>query len=312
MTRKERRPGPKVAGHGGHFGRHGHGHPKGRHGGEQRGQQAQAPRRERPDEARAKALSAEAVAGSAQKTRQTGGRFWLYGTHAAKAALANPKRTIHRVLATERTQELLSGTRASAELLTLDAISKLLPQGSVHQGIALLCDPLPDLNLEDELGLKPPGERLVAVLDQVTDPHNEGAILRSAAAFGVTAVIVQDRHAPPESGVLAKAASGALDLVPRISVVNIARTLERLGRMGFWRIALDADGDSALGQAATKGDMALVLGAEGAGLRRLVREHCDVAAYIPIANEIGSLNVSNAAAIAFYELAGARAPQPSA
>jgi 23S rRNA (guanosine2251-2'-O)-methyltransferase len=190
----------------------------------------------------------------------------------------------------------------SAEILTPDAISRALPQGSVHQGIALLCDPLPGLNLEDELGLKPPGERLVAVLDQVTDPHNEGAILRSAAAFGVTAIIVQDRHAPPESGVLAKAASGALDLVPRIQVVNIARTLERLGRMGFWRIALDSEGESPLGEAATKGDVALVLGAEGAGLRRLVREHCDVAARIPIASEIGSLNVSNAAAIAFYEL----------
>ena len=272
MTPKERRPGPKVAGTGSHFGRHkGHGgtrHPAGR---------------DRSDQT------------------ATQGRLWLYGTHAVKAALANPKRKIHRILATERTQELLP-PRVSAELLTPDAISKLLPQGSVHQGIALLCDPLPGLNLEDELGLKPPGERLVVVLDQVTDPHNEGAILRSAAAFGVTAVIVQDRHAPPESGVLAKAASGALDLVPRIAVVNIARTLERLGRMGFWRIALDSDGDSALGEAATKGDVALVLGAEGAGLRRLVREHCDVAAHIPIANEIGSLNVSNAAAIAFYEL----------
>jgi 23S rRNA (guanosine2251-2'-O)-methyltransferase len=261
-----------VAGHGGHFGRH-KGHPGDRH----------APRRERTDQA-----------GSS-------GRLWLYGTHAVKAALANPKRKIHRILATERTRELLP-PRVSAELLTLDAISRLLPQGSVHQGVALLCDPLPSLNLEDELGLRPPGERLVAVLDQVTDPHNEGAILRSAAAFGVTAVIVQDRHAPPESGVLAKAASGALDLVPRIQVVNSARTLERLARMGFWRSALDSDGDSALGEAATKGDVALVLGAEGAGLRRLVREHCDVAAHIPIANEIGSLNVSNAAAIAFYEL----------
>ena len=114
--------------------------------------------------------------------------------------------------------------------------------------------------------LKPPGGRLVVVLDQVTDPHNEGAILRSAAAFGAAAVVVQDRHAPPESGVLAKAASGALDLVPRIAVVNIARTLERLGRMGFWRIALASDGDSTLAQAATKGDIALVLGAEGARL----------------------------------------------
>jgi 23S rRNA (guanosine2251-2'-O)-methyltransferase len=265
-----------VAGHGGHFGRHD------RHRGGQGGDHHPS-HRQRSDQG------------------GTAGRFWLYGTHAARAALANPRRKIHRILATDRTQELIP-PKASTEILTLDAISRLLPQGAVHQGIALLCDPLPGLNLEDELGLKPPGERLVAVLDQVTDPHNEGAILRSAAAFGVTAVIVQDRHAPPESGVLAKAASGALDLIPRIAVVNIARTLERLGRMGFWRIALDSDGDSALAEAATKGDVALVLGAEGAGLRRLVREHCDVAAHIPIASEIGSLNVSNAAAIAFYAL----------
>jgi 23S rRNA (guanosine2251-2'-O)-methyltransferase len=221
--------------------------------------------------------------------------------HAAKAALANPQRKIHRVLATDGTRALVP-PRLAAEVLTTDAISRLLPQGSVHQGIALLTDPLPGQDLEDAVGLLPPGQRLVVVLDQVTDPHNEGAILRSAAAFGAAAVVVQDRHAPPESGVLAKAASGGLDLVPRLTVVNIARTLERLGRMGFWRIALASDGDSTLADAAIKGDMALVLGAEGAGLRRLVREHCDVAARIPVESAIGSLNVSNAAAIALYEL----------
>jgi 23S rRNA (guanosine2251-2'-O)-methyltransferase len=235
------------------------------------------------------------------------GRFWLYGTHAVKAALANPRRKIHRILVTERTSELIPA-RVSAETLPLEAITRLLPQGAVHQGIALLCDPLPALDIQDAVALKPPGDRLVVVLDQITDPHNEGAILRSAAAFGATAVIVQDRHAPPESGVLAKAASGALDLVPRIAVVNIARTLERLGRLGFWRIALASDGDSTLSEAATKGDVAVVLGAEGAGLRRLVREHCDVAAHIPVADAIGSLNVSNAAAIAFYELKRIRTP----
>ena len=140
------------------------------------------------------------------------------------------------------------------------------------------------------------------VLDQITDPHNEGAILRTAAAFGVSAVIVQDRHTPPETGVLAKAASGALDIVPLVSVVNIARALEDLGKLDFWRIALTGDGDAALKDAAGTGDIALVLGSEGSGIRRLVRERCDAAASVPIDNAMESLNVSNAAAIALYEM----------
>ncbi len=152
------------------------------------------------------------------------------------------------------------------------------------------------------LSAAPAGRRIVAVLDQITDPHNEGAILRSAAAFGVTAIIVQDRHAPPESGALAKAASGALDRVPRVAVVNIARALEELGRLDFWRVALALDAEAPLSEAAAPGDIALALGAEGSGLRRLVRERCDAAAFIPVASTMESLNVSNAAAIAFYEL----------
>jgi 23S rRNA (guanosine2251-2'-O)-methyltransferase len=143
---------------------------------------------------------------------------------------------------------------------------------------------------------------VVLVLDQITDPHNAGAILRSAAAFGVDAVVVQDRHAPPESGVLAKAASGALDAVPIATVVNIARTLEQLGERDFWRVALAGDGDQSLREAVTTGDVALVLGSEGSGVRRLVRERCDTSAFIPIDSATESLNVSNAAAVALYEL----------
>ena len=240
------------------------------------------------------------------KPASSEGAYWLYGMHPARAALANPRRKIRRAVLTDKAQAELGAALSARHLdnvtlAALDAVARLVPPGAVHQGVALLCEPLPALDLEDALPATPT-PRLVAVLDQVTDPHNEGAILRSAAAFGLAAVVVQDRHAPPESGVLAKSASGALDLVPRVSVVNIARALEELGRLGFWRIALAGDGESSLQEAATQGDMALVLGAEGAGLRRLVRERCDTAAYIPIQGAMESLNVSNAAAIAFYEL----------
>jgi 23S rRNA (guanosine2251-2'-O)-methyltransferase len=225
--------------------------------------------------------------------------------HAARAALQNPRRKIHRALASERAAAELRQLQSRVTDISLaapEAIARLLPPGAVHQGIALFCEPLPELDLEAVLQKGTAGSRVVAVLDQVTDPHNEGAILRSAAAFGVTAVVVQDRHAPVESGVLAKAASGALDSVSRVTVVNIARALEELGQLGFWRIALAADGETSIGEAAPPGDAVLVLGAEGVGLRRLVRERCDIAAFIPISGDMESLNVSNAAAIAFYEL----------
>jgi 23S rRNA (guanosine2251-2'-O)-methyltransferase len=249
---------------------------------------------------------------SRQRTHQTPkstaseGAFWLYGLHAARAALANPRRKVRKAVLSERAQVELGPALARAKVSNItqsspDNISRLLPPGAVHQGVALVCEPLPELDLAEALsGASAP--RLVVVLDQITDPHNEGAILRSAAAFEVAAVIVQDRHAPPESGALAKAASGGLDLIPRIAVVNIARALEELGRLGFYRIALAADGDSSLRDAAPKGDVAIVLGAEGSGLRRLVRERCDASAFIPLGGAMESLNVSNAAAIAFYEL----------
>jgi 23S rRNA (guanosine2251-2'-O)-methyltransferase len=168
--------------------------------------------------------------------------------------------------------------------------------------VALNCEKLPGRDLGEVLPPVTGKRRVVLVLDQITDPHNAGAILRSAAAFGVDAVVLQDRHAPPESGVLAKAASGALDAVPIATVVNIARTLEQLGEQNFWRVALAGDGDQSLREAVTTGDVALVLGSEGSGVRRLVRERCDTSAFIPIGSSTESLNVSNAAAVALYEL----------
>jgi 23S rRNA (guanosine2251-2'-O)-methyltransferase len=230
---------------------------------------------------------------------------WLYGLHAVKAALGNPRRKVKRCLVTVRAAEEIGAKllgRVRHEVVDTDTVGRALPPGAVHQGVALLCESLGRRALEDVLQ---PSERrrIVLVLDQISDPHNAGAILRTAAAFGISAVVVQDRNSPPEAGALAKAASGALDIVPVVSVVNISRALEELQKLGFWRIALAGDGESSLKDAAAEnGDIALVLGSEGSGIRRLVREHCDAAAIVPIDSAMESLNVSNAAAIAMYEL----------
>jgi len=238
--------------------------------------------------------------------RPSGGALWLYGLHAVEAALTNPRRKLGRAVLTPRAIESLGSrllSRVQVQTSDPQALDRLLPPGAVHQGAALEAWPLKSRDL-DEILAEPHSEkrRVVLVLDQLSDPHNVGAILRTAAAFGVTAVIVQDRHAPPQSGALAKAASGALDIIPYIEVVNIARALDDLAKHGFWRIALAGDGESSLAEAQPTGDVALVLGSEGAGIRRLVRERCEASAFIPISKTMESLNVSNAAAIALYEL----------
>ena len=230
---------------------------------------------------------------------------WIYGLHAIEAALANPRRKLRRAVLTARAAEALGpklAGRVRVEPADIEAIARLLPPGAVHQGAALSCDPLPGRDLDEVLAEQKEGRRIVLVLDQLSDPHNVGAILRTAAAFAVTAVVVQDRHAPPQSGALTKAASGAMEIVPYVEVVNIARALDKLGEAGFWRIALAGDGQEPIAQAAAQGDIALVIGSEGEGIRRLVREHCDTAAFIPIDKAMESLNVSNAAAIALYEI----------
>jgi 23S rRNA (guanosine2251-2'-O)-methyltransferase len=228
--------------------------------------------------------------------------LWLYGLHTVRAALENPRRDCGRLVLTQAAAEqigeaLLQGQ--DVQVTGADQVSRLLPPGAVHQGAALACDPLPRRDLDEIVASD--GRKIVLVLDQISDPQNVGAILRSAAAFDAAAVIVQDRHAPPESGALAKAASGALDLVPYLPVVNIARTLEKLGEAGFWRIALGQESGRTLADAMAEGDVALVLGSEGAGIRHLVRQRCDETAAIPIGARMESLNVSSAAAIALYE-----------
>ena len=184
-------------------------------------------------------------------------------------------------------------------------LGRLVPQDAPHQGIVIEVDPLPDIWLADlleETANAAPNRPLV-VLDQVTDPHNVGAVLRSAAAFDAIGLVTQDRHAPPESGALARAASGALETVPWVRVVNLARALEEIGEAGFWRIGLTGHTDRTLAQAIGTARVALVLGAEGEGMRQNTEAHCDVLARLPISPKVESLNVSNAAAIALYAAA---------
>lgn len=258
---------------------------------------------------RAMERSARARGGSTE----TGGH-WLYGRHAVLAALANPRRRILKMAALAELAPLLTQAAADAgvarpgvEVAERAALAALLPAGAVHQGMAVLAAPLDDVGLEGILAGPGVGDdAVIVVLDQAADPRNVGAVLRSAAAFGATAVVMQDRHAPPATGVLAKAASGALESVPLLSVVNIARALRLLQEHGFFCLGLDAAAGEALGGAPRPGRVALVVGAEGAGLRRLVRQSCDALARIPITAAVESLNVSVAAAIALYAVAEAR------
>ncbi len=233
---------------------------------------------------------------------------WLYGIHAVLSALENEERLIRRILITRETREALADRlpRLSAQPETVDRmkLDSLLPPGAVHQGIAMLTDPLDDPGVEslkDMLDEEAQRE-VVLLLDHVTDPRNVGAILRSAAAFGARAVIVTDRHAPEATGALAKAASGGLEVVPLIRVTNLARALDLLAEYGFWRVGLEMETDKSLAEAVHDiRRVALVLGAEDEGLRRLTREKCDFLAKLPMTGAVESLNVSAAAAVALYE-----------
>jgi 23S rRNA (guanosine2251-2'-O)-methyltransferase len=227
-------------------------------------------------------------------------KLWVYGLHPVAAALANPRRIVLRLLATENALRRLAEMGANVAIPVDPAsprdLDSILGAEAVHQGVAAEVEPLPSPPLSE----LPASARLVLLLDQVTDPHNVGAILRSASAMAADAVIVTGRHSPTESGVLAKSASGALDTVPVLTVQNLARALVELGELGFRRIGLDSDGETNL-EAAVGGErIALVLGAEGKGLRQLTRTTCDVVARLDLPGAIRSLNVSNAAVLALY------------
>lgn len=237
--------------------------------------------------------------------RESGPGYWLYGWHAVRAALHNPQRRATRLLSNHAPQkclELLGFTpRLPIEIVSPAELSTLTGRDAVHQGIALRVMPLETLLLHEILDHAPARGTLL-LLDQVSDPNNVGALLRSAAAFSVHAVIAPKDHSAPETGAMAKAACGALDLIPRGSVTNLAQAIMELQEAGWWVIGLDGSATRTLAQAPRHARTALVLGAEGAGLRRLTRERCDLLTRLPIAPAMESLNVSNAAAIALYEL----------
>jgi 23S rRNA (guanosine2251-2'-O)-methyltransferase len=223
----------------------------------------------------------------------------LYGWHTVTAALANPRRRIRKLLLTENAARRLADdkieTRVEPEIVRPSLIDQRLGPDAVHQGLLAEADPLdsPDIDTLAEEGI-------VLGLDQITDPHNVGAIMRSAAAFAVKAIVTTARHSPEATGVLAKSASGALELVPLVTVQNLARALTEMNERGFMTVGLDSQGEENLGAVALRQPLALVLGAEGKGLRQLTRDTCTVVARLDMPGEIKSLNVSNAAVLALY------------
>ena len=247
----------------------------------------------------------------ADKRRESGRAAWrdrgpapdgpviLYGWHTVAAALANPQRRIRKLFLSENAAKRLADdhidTRVTPEIVRPALIDQRLGPDAVHQGLLAEADPLPSPDIETL-----PKEGIVLVLDQITDPHNVGAIMRSAAAFAVKAIVTTARHSPEATGVLAKSASGALELVPLVMVQNLARALTEMNDQGFLTVGLDSQGGEDLGAVTLRQPLALVLGAEGKGLRQLTRETCGVVARLDMPGEIKSLNVSNAAVLALY------------
>ncbi|MCK0100350.1 23S rRNA (guanosine(2251)-2'-O)-methyltransferase RlmB [Qipengyuania sp. S6317L1] len=260
---------------------------------------------------RKKALRGRAgrMKGGRGSGKGTAGYVRLWGRHTVEAALKNPTRKHRKLWATREGIDSLDGELPAdfpVEYADVTDLARLVAKDAPHQGLVLECEPLEDVFL-DEVATGDPA-RPVVILDQVTDPHNVGAILRSAAAFGAACIVTQDRHAPPEGGVLGKSASGALETVPWVRVVNLARALDELADAGYWRIGMTGEAEATLAQSLSAGPLAIVLGAEGEGMRHNIEQHCDTLAKLPISSDIESLNVSNAAAIALYAVA-TRAPQ---
>ena len=236
------------------------------------------------------------------------GQTWLYGIHVVEAALANLKRKKYRLLVNKEwtTSYKVDGNEIQPEYVSREEIERQLQSDAVHQGLALLVAPLDHVAIETVCN-DATGNSVIIVLDQVTDPRNIGAIMRSAIAFGAAAIVVTDKYTPETTASMAKAASGALDRLPLVRVKNLARSLVLLKKAGFWTVGLDASADQTIAQANLNGKLAIILGAEGSGLRRLTAENCDYLVNIPIEPSAESLNVSVAASIALYEISRNRA-----
>ncbi len=229
------------------------------------------------------------------------GGHWVYGWHAVNAALANPERQVLRIIATEPNAQRLKLPRKlpNPHIMEPRDIDRILGTDAVHQGIGAEVKPLEPYMLEDVIHAT---SGTLVILDQVSDPHNVGAIMRSAAAYDAIAVIFPKDHSAPETATMAKAASGALDIVKRVQVTNLATAMRELKDAGWWIIGLEGEATTLLPDIKPSAKMVLVLGAEGKGMRRLTAENCDERARLPMGENMESLNVSNAAAIALYQL----------
>ena len=229
----------------------------------------------------------------------------IYGKHAVMAALANPKRKIAKVVCTRENAEEIKSLAGNRKLVVVERreLEKMLPQDAVAQGVAVWAEPLKSVEIDDICSkIAEEKDCRLLVLDQVTDPQNIGAIVRSCAAFGAKAVVVQDKNSPQESGAMLKAAAGTFENMPFCRVTNISRALEKLKNSGFWIVGMDGYAKDEISSLDGKGKIAIVMGSEGKGMRRLVEESCDVLLRLPISPNVESLNVSTAAAIVLYEL----------
>lgn len=238
---------------------------------------------------------------SRNKKTQKNNFYYIYGKHAALSALTNHKRNVMSVMCTgdvfNANQAIIA--QHSYKIVNNTMLNDVLPQGVTHQGIAVQTTPVALSDIGD-LDLSSPNTK-IAILDQITDEHNIGAIIRSAAAFGITAIILTYDNSPEESGVMAKIASGALETVQLVRVINLRAVIDELKKLHFWVVGFDGDGTTLLTTEQMKGKIAIILGAEGSGMRRLTKENCDIISRIPMFPGNESINVSNAAAIVFWE-----------